>query len=79
MPSNTAETVVPDVSLHRKQLLSGEGMMSTMIRNWVQAHRYQETVRQLQALSAQELRALGIAPSQIEHLAAEVSGTAPRP
>jgi len=55
-----------------------EAMMSTIIRNWVQAHRYHETVRQLQALSSEELSALGIAPSQIEHLAAEVSGTAPR-
>ena len=43
--------------------------MSTAIRNWVQAHRYQATLRQLQALSSDELRALGIAPSQIDHLA----------
>jgi uncharacterized protein YjiS (DUF1127 family) len=53
--------------------------MPTAIRNWVQSHRYQITIRQLQALSAEELRALGIAPSQIEHLATEVSGIGVRP
>ena len=53
--------------------------MSTAIRNWVQTHRYQQTIRQLQALSTQDLRALGIAPTQIEHLAAEVSKVALRP
>ena len=47
--------------------------MPTAIRNWVQSHRYQITIRQLEALSAEELRVLGIAPSQIEHLATEVS------
>jgi uncharacterized protein YjiS (DUF1127 family) len=53
--------------------------MSTAIRKWVQSHCYQATIRQLQALSAQDLRALGIAPSQIEHLATEVSRAASRP
>jgi len=53
--------------------------MSAAIRNWVQTHRYQATLRQLQALSAAELRALGIAPSQIEHLASEVARAASRP
>ena len=53
--------------------------MSTAIRSWVQAHHYQATLRQLQALSNEELRALGIAPSQIEHLAAEVARAASRP
>jgi uncharacterized protein YjiS (DUF1127 family) len=47
--------------------------MCTAIRHWVQSHRYQETVRQLRALSAEELRVLGITPSQIEHLALEAS------
>ena len=47
--------------------------MTTAIRNWIQSHRYQITIRQLEALSAEELRVLGIAPSQIEHLAVEVS------
>ena len=52
--------------------------MSTAIRKWVQSHRYQVTIRRLQALSAEELRALGIAPAQIEHLALEVSRAASR-
>ena len=47
--------------------------MCTAIRQWVQAHRYQETMRQLCSLSTQELRTLGITPSQIEHLALEAS------
>jgi uncharacterized protein YjiS (DUF1127 family) len=49
--------------------------MCTAIRHWVQSHRYEQTVRQLQALSAEELRALGITPSQIEHLALEATRT----
>lgn len=53
--------------------------MTATVRRWVQTHRYQETIRQLQALSAEELRVLGIAPSQIEHLALEVSRAASRP
>jgi uncharacterized protein YjiS (DUF1127 family) len=48
-------------------------MMSTNIRRWVQSYRYQQTIRQLRALSREELRALGITPSEIEHLAAEAS------
>ena len=47
--------------------------MASAIRNWVQTQRYQEIVRQLSALSPAELRALGIAPSQIDHLAREAS------
>jgi uncharacterized protein YjiS (DUF1127 family) len=47
--------------------------MSTAIRNWVQSHRYQATLRELQALSSNELRALGIARSRIEHFAREAS------
>ena len=38
--------------------------MTIAIRNWVQSHRYQVTIRRLQALSAEELRALGIAPTR---------------
>jgi len=53
--------------------------MTTAIRNWVQTYRYQETMRQLLALSSEELRALGIAPSQIEHLAVQVSRAPLRP
>ena len=47
--------------------------MTATVRRWVQCHRYQETIRQLQALSPAELRALGIAPSQIDHLALAAS------
>jgi uncharacterized protein YjiS (DUF1127 family) len=47
--------------------------MTATVRRWVQAHRYQETVRQLRALSVTEMRALGINPSQFEHLALEIS------
>lgn len=47
--------------------------MTATFRLWVQAHRYQETVRQLRALSATEMQALGIKPSQFEHLAQELS------
>jgi uncharacterized protein YjiS (DUF1127 family) len=53
--------------------------MSIAIRNWVQAHRYQATLRQLKALSDRELHALGIAPHQIEHLAFEAAKPASRP
>jgi uncharacterized protein YjiS (DUF1127 family) len=47
--------------------------MSATIRRWVQTHRYRETVRQLRSLQSAELRALGIAPRQIEHLAQAAS------
>src|SRR3954468_5105639 len=57
----------------------GKGVMSTVIRNWVQTHRYQQTVRHLRALSPSEIQALGIDPSQMEHLAEEVSRTSSRP
>jgi uncharacterized protein YjiS (DUF1127 family) len=49
--------------------------MTATVRRWVQTHRYEETVRQLQALSAAELQALGITPSQIEHLALQATRT----
>ena len=47
--------------------------MTTAFRQWVQSRRYQAMVRQLTALPSTELGALGIAPSQIDHLALEVS------
>jgi uncharacterized protein YjiS (DUF1127 family) len=47
--------------------------MATAIRRWVQSHRYRVVVRQLKALSPADLRALGIARSQINYLALEVS------
>jgi uncharacterized protein YjiS (DUF1127 family) len=47
--------------------------MTTAIRRWAQSHRHQATLRQLRALTSTELRALGIAPSEIEHLALEAS------
>jgi len=53
--------------------------MTAVIRRWVECHRYQETIRQLRALSSRELSALGIAPSQIEHLALEASRASSRP
>ena len=53
--------------------------MTTAIRRWAQSHRYQATLRQLRALPSEELRALGIAHSQIEHLAVEVSRALSRP
>ena len=47
--------------------------MTTAVRQWFRTHRYQVAVRELNALSSTELRTLGIAPSQINHLALEVS------
>ena len=47
--------------------------MITVIGRLVQSRRYRAMVRQLTALPSTELRALGIAPSQIDHLALEVS------
>lgn len=47
--------------------------MTTAIRTWAQSHRYHATLRQLRALSPSELQALGILPSQIDHLATEAS------
>lgn len=53
--------------------------MSDMIRSWVQNHWYNQTVRHLRALSPGQLRALGIGPAQIEHLASEISLAVLRP
>ena len=47
--------------------------MTQAFRSWRKRHRYTATVRALQALSASDLNALGITPSQIPHLALEVS------
>jgi len=49
--------------------------MTTEIRQSVQSRRYRALVRHLKALPSTDLRALGIAPSQINHLAFEVSRT----
>ena len=43
--------------------------MIRTIRKWSRARRYRALVRQLRALPARELRALGIAPAEIDHLA----------
>ena len=47
--------------------------MTTAIGQLVQSRRYRAMIRQLTALPSTELRALGIAPSQIDHLALELS------
>ena len=47
--------------------------MTTAICRWLRTHRYRVATRELMALSSTELRTLGIAPSQINHLALEVS------
>ena len=47
--------------------------MTTMIRKWLRARRYRALVRQLRSLPARELRALGIAPAEIDRLAFAVT------
>lgn len=47
--------------------------MTQAIRSWRQARRFRATVRELRALSAGELSALGIRESQIDHLALAAS------
>ena len=47
--------------------------MSIAIRNWREARRFRTTLQHLRSLSPQQLRALGISPSEIEHLAQECS------
>jgi uncharacterized protein YjiS (DUF1127 family) len=49
--------------------------MHTMIRTWLQARRYRAALRQLTSLSPADLNALGIAPTEIDRLAREVSRT----
>ena len=48
--------------------------MTSIFRNWCQARRYQATVAGLQALSASELSALWITPTDIPDLARKVAG-----
>ena len=48
--------------------------MTATVRRWIQTHRYRETVRQLRSLTTAELRALGIAPTQIDRLAMAAAG-----
>jgi uncharacterized protein YjiS (DUF1127 family) len=47
--------------------------MTKAIRSWCQSRRFRATVRELKALSACELRALGIRESEINHLALAAS------
>ena len=47
--------------------------MTKAIRSWCQSRRYRATVRELKALSAAELRVLGIRESEIAHLALAAS------
>jgi uncharacterized protein YjiS (DUF1127 family) len=49
--------------------------MHTMIRTWLQARRYRAALRQLSSLSPADLHALGIAPTEIDRLARELSRT----
>jgi uncharacterized protein YjiS (DUF1127 family) len=48
--------------------------MTQAIRSWRQTRRFRAMVRELKALSPRELAALGIRPSEINHLALEASG-----
>jgi uncharacterized protein YjiS (DUF1127 family) len=43
--------------------------MPSKIRRWRQSRRYRTTVRELRALPPQDLRVLGIPPSEIDRLA----------
>jgi uncharacterized protein YjiS (DUF1127 family) len=47
--------------------------MAQVIRNWHQSRRYQHIMRELRALSQQELNALGIAHDQISIIAAKAA------
>ena len=47
--------------------------MTSEICRRFRTRRYRVAIRELTALSSTELRTLGIAPSQINHLALEVS------
>ena len=46
--------------------------MTAIVRRWTRERRYRALVRELQSLPASELRALGIAPAQINRLEAKV-------
>ena len=43
--------------------------MLEQIRNWRRARRYRNTMQELRALSAEELKTLGIRPAEIGRLA----------
>jgi len=47
--------------------------MAKAIKSWCQSRRFRATVRELKALSARELRDLGIRPDDIFRLALEAS------
>ena len=51
--------------------------MARMIRRRLLKRRYRALVRELRSLPASELRALGIAPAQIDRLAYEASCALP--
>ena len=48
--------------------------MSKFIRKWFRTRRYHTTVRRLNSLSPDELREMGIAPWDIDHLARKAAG-----
>jgi uncharacterized protein YjiS (DUF1127 family) len=50
-----------------------ENEMSTLMQKWRVSRRYRSTRRQIRALPADELRALGIPPAQIDRLACAVA------
>ena len=50
--------------------------MCTVIRRWRQSRLHRATLRELRSLPPAELRALGIAPAEIERLAQEATRTA---
>jgi uncharacterized protein YjiS (DUF1127 family) len=52
---------------------SGGQPMNALIRTWLKARRYRAALRQLTSLSPADLNALGIAPTEIDRLAREVS------
>ena len=51
--------------------------MGMLIRNWLRTRRYHATVRRLNSLSSDELREMGIAPWDIDHLARKAAGVTP--
>ena len=66
-------TIDTPPAVRGSNFLPGRPPITTAIRRWAQSHRYQAMLRQLRALPSADLRALGISPSQIEHLAIEAS------
>ena len=53
--------------------------MCTVIRRWRQSRLHRATLRELRSLPPAELRALGIAPAEIERLAQEATRQAAHP